>query len=273
MQNQANLYEQYENEIASVNLFTQAKLGLKPGQTIVKIDTYSIICVPYRFSLKGAVLLASFSSEEQSLFQRFVNQLAGLTLIFQPDKSPNPLKIFARCMLKSVSPMKGRESIGLVEVVFKPCPPDLITIFIDYFMLLDRLKVEFDDYKGKLIAINSDSSKAMAYNNFSMLGYEGAQAKVALFALASDTLNFLVPMNGPQLQEGKPMQMKLYFQSFQFTVQGSIAKIARLQNGVQKVEATIQFSSELVSIIEQYRFAEKFQVKAIQVSDTMVKTD
>ena len=264
MQSQVNQYEQYENEIASVNLFAQSKLGLKQGQTLVKIDTYNIICVPYRFSLKGAVLLASFSNEELSLFQRYVNGVAGLTLIFQPNKAPNPLKIFARCMLKSVSPMKGRESIGLVEVVFKPCPPDLTTIFIDYFMLLDRLKVEFDDYKGKLIPINSDSSKAMAYNNFSLLSYEGAQAKVALYALASDMLNFLVPMNGPGLEEGKSMQMKLYFQSFQFTVQGSISKIARLQNGVQKVEASIQFSSELVSIIEQYRFAEKFQVKAVQ---------
>lgn len=262
MQSQINLYKQYENEIASINLFAQAKLGLKPGQTIVKIDAYNIICVPYRFSLKGAVLLASFSNEEQSLFKRFVNGLAGLTLIFQPNNSPNPLKIFARCTLTSISPMKGRESIGLLEVVFKPCPPDLITILVDYFMLLDRLKVEFEDYKGRLISINAGSAKALGYNNYAMLGYENTQSKVALFALASDTLHFLVPMNGPQLEEEKAIQMKLYFQSFQFSVQGTIKKLARLQNGVQKIEATIQFSAELVSIIEQYRFTEQFQVKA-----------
>ncbi|PKL25453.1 MAG: hypothetical protein CVV47_05190 [Spirochaetae bacterium HGW-Spirochaetae-3] len=243
-------------------------MGLKPGQTVVKLDTYSIICVPYRLTMNGAVLIASFSSEELSFFQRYVNGLAGLTLIFQPGGTQNPLKIFARCVLRSVSPMKGRESIGLIDVAFKPCPPDLETILIDYFMLMDRLKVEYDDFKGKPISINPDSAKAMGYNNYSMLASEGAQAKVALFALASDSLDFLVPMNGPTLVQGKPMQMKLFFQSYQFTVPGSIASVTTLQNGVQKARASIQFSSELVSIIEQYRFAERFSAKAAQAAPT-----
>ena len=261
MQTQIDLHAQYENVTASINPFAQARMGLKPGQTIVKLDTYNIICVPYRLAMGGAVLIASFSSEELSFFQRYVNGLAGLTLIFQPGGAQNPLKIFARCVLRSVSPMKGRESIGLVDVVFKPCPPDLETILIDYFMLLDRLKVEYDDFKGKSISINPDSAKAMGYNNYSMIAYEGAQAKVALFALASDSLDFLVPMNGPVLEQGKPMQMKLFFQSYQFAVPGSIASVSKLQNGVQKARASVQFSSELVSIIEQYRFSERFSAK------------
>jgi len=261
MQTQIDLRTQYENETASIHPFSQARMGLKSGQTLVKIDTYNIICVPYRLSMNDAVLIASFSREELAFFQRYVNGMAGLTLIFQPGNSPNPLKIFARCLLRSVTPMKGRESIGLIDVVFKPCPPDLLSILIDYFMLIDRLKVEYEDFKGKMISINPESAKAMGYNNYSMLIQEAVQAKVALFALASDTLGFLVPMNGPQLEQGKPMQMKLFFQSFQFVVPGVISNVTKLQNGVQKVMATIQYSSELVSIIEQYRFAERFVTK------------
>ncbi len=264
MQTQTDLRAQYENETAAINPFAQARMGLKPGQTMVKLDTYNIICVPYRLSMKGAVLIASFSREELAFFQRYVNGLAGLTLIFQPGSSQNPLKIFARCFLKSVSPMKGRESIGLIDVVFKPCPPDLLSILIDYFMLLDRLKVEFDDFKGKLISINPDSAKAMGYNNYSVLIQNGEQAKVALFTLASDTLGFLVPMNGPQLEQGLAVQMKLFFQSFQFTVSGAISNVTRLQNGVQKVMVSIQYAPELVSIIEQYRFSERFSAKTAQ---------
>ncbi|MBU0927104.1 MAG: hypothetical protein KKA67_05105 [Spirochaetes bacterium] len=262
MQTHADLHAQYENETASINQFAQARMGLKPGQTSVKIDTYNIVCVPYRLSMNGAVLIASFSREELAFFQRYVNGLAGLTLIFQPASAQNPLKIFARCFLKSVSTMQGRESIGLLDVAFKPCPPDLLSILVDHFMLLDRLKVEYDDYKGKSISVNPDSAKAMGYNNYAMLVYDGTQTKVALFALASDSLDFLVPMNGPVLEQDRPVQMKLFFQSFQFTVPGSLSSVARLQNGVQKVRATIRFSCELVSIIEQYRFSERFSAKA-----------
>ena len=260
-QTQTDLYFQYKDQTVAINPFVQVRMGLKAGLTAIKVDTYTIICVPYRLSMDGAVLIASFSREEQAFFQRYVNGLAGLTLVFQPGNSPNPLKIFARCFLKSVSAMKGKESIGLIEMIFKPCPPDLLTILGDYFMLHERLKIEFEDYKGKLISINPDTAKAMGYNNYCMLVCDKVETKVALFSIASDKLNFLVPMNGPALEAAKPVQAKLFFQSFQFSVPGSIADVTRLQNGVQKVSATIQFSPELVSIIESYRFAERFSVK------------
>jgi hypothetical protein len=65
-------------------------------------------------------------------------------------------------------------------------------------------------------------------------------------------------MNAPVFELGKGAQLKLFFQSFQFTVSGTLTSVARLQNGVQKIQATIDFAPELVSIIEQYRFAERF---------------
>ncbi len=266
-QTQTDIYVQYRDQTAAINPFAQARMGLKAGLTAIKIDTYTIICMPYRLSMNGAVLIASFSREEQAFFQRYVNGLAGLTLVFQPGNSPNPLKIFARCFLKSVSAMKGRESIGLIDMVFKPCPPDLLTILGDFFMLQDRLKIEFEDYKGKLVSINPETAKAMGYNNYCMLTCDKVETKVALFSIASDRLNFLVPMNGPTLEAAKPVQVKLFFQSFQFSVAGAIADVARLQNGVQKVSTTIQFSPELVSIIETYRFAERFSVKTSTDAD------
>ncbi len=258
-----NIYAQFENETASITPFAQTKMGLKAGLTLVKLDTYNIVCVPYKLSMGGAVLIASFSKDELAFFQKYVNGLTGLTLVFQPGNSQTPMKIFARCFLKSVGSMKGRESIGLIEVVFKPCPPDLLTILGDYFMLLDRIKVEFEDYRGKLISINPDTARIMGYNNYCHLVFDGKEHKIALFAIASDLLNFLVPLNGPVLEPGKPIQVKLFFQSFQFAVNGSIKDLTRLPNGVQKVQATIVFSMELVSIIETFRFNERLAVKDI----------
>lgn len=264
---QFDIHAQFENETLSVSPFASAKMGLQAGQTAVKVDAYNIVCVPFRLSMKGAVLLASFSQDELTFFKKYTGGLAGLTLIFQPANAQAPLKIFARCVLNSIEPMKGRESVGLIGVEWKPCPPDLVSMLGDYFMLVERLKAEYEDYRGKMIQVNADTSKLMGYNNYAVLGYEKAESKIALFSLASDRLSFLLPMNGPALEAGKPVTVKLFFRSFQFALQGSVAETARLPSGVQKASATVQFSPELVSIIEAFRFAERVSKSAPQAGD------
>lgn len=260
MQTQVNLKLQYQNQIVSISPFVQLQMGLKAGQTIIKLENYSIICSPYKISLDGAYLVAVFSKDEIVFFQRFINSLAGLSLVFQIGNNQNPVKIFARCIIKSLNAMKGRDALGLIEVSFKPCPPDLENLLIDYFMFEDRLKVEYDDFKGKSIPITADSSKLMGYNNYTQINYDACISKVAVFSLASDSIDFLVPMNGPTLEQGKPLSIKLFFQKYQFSVPGIINDLAILKNGIQKVKANIQFSPELVSIIEQYRFNERLAI-------------
>ncbi len=256
MQSKADLKLQYKDELAAITPFAQLNMGLKTEQSYLKIEKYNIICAPYRISLSGATLLGAFSKEEQSFFQRFTNSLSGLSLAFQAANNPNPIKIFARCFIKAINPMKGRENFGLIEVVFKPCPPDLEAILIDYFMLLDKLKVEYNDFSAKAIPINSQSSSIMGFNNYALMAYAGDQSKVAIFSIASDSIEFLVPMNGPILDQGKTLTVKLFFKSSQFSVTCTITELARLQHGIQKVKAMLQFSPELVSIIEKYRINE-----------------
>ena len=79
---------------------------------------------------------------------------------------------------------------------------------------------------------------------------------MALFGLASDRLEFLLPVQGPELAGGMPATIKLYFQSYQFPVNAKIHEVMKLPSGAQKVSANIDFSAELVDIIEKFRFAE-----------------
>ncbi|MBU0934782.1 MAG: hypothetical protein KKI09_03040 [Spirochaetes bacterium] len=256
-----DLYAQYHDQEISVSPFASAKMGLLPGQTSLRIDTYNIVCVPFKLSLTGAKLLASFSREEMVFFQRFVKGLVGLTVLLQPAASPQPLKIFGRCVLKSVAPMPGREAVGLIEVEWKPCPPDLTTMIGDYFMLSERLKQEYEEYKGQNIAINGDTSKQLGYNNFAELIVDKNKTRVAVFLLASDRADFLVPVQGPELTANTPTLLKLYFRSFQFSIRARITDHLKLPNGAQKVRASLEFSMELVDIIEHYRFSERFATK------------
>jgi hypothetical protein len=257
-----DLYAQFENESITVNPFATNRMGIVPGQTMVKVDSYNIVCAPYRISMKNALLMASFSRDELVFFQRYANGLAGLAMVFQQASNQPPFKIFARCVLKSITPMKSREAVGIISVVFKPCPPDLVGFLGDYLMLLERLKVEYEDFKGKRIPINPESAKLMGYNNFAELSCTGGKSKMALFGLASDRLEFLLPVQGPELAAGMPATIKLYFQSYQFLVNARISEVMKLPSGAQKVSADIDFSAELVDIIEKFRFAERAALKA-----------
>jgi hypothetical protein len=257
-----DIYAQFENESITVNPFATTRMGIVPGQTMVKVDSYNIVCAPYRISMKSALLMASFSREELVFFQRYSNGLAGLAMAFQQASNQPPFKIFARCVLKSITPMKTKEAIGIISVVFKPCPPDLVSFLGDYLMLLERLKVEYDDFKGKRISINPESAKLMGYNNFAELSCAGGKSKMALFGLSSDRLEFLLPVQGPELAGGMPATVKLYFQSYQFLVNAKINEVMKLPSGAQKVSADIDFSAELVDIIEKFRFAEHTASKA-----------
>lgn len=245
-------------ETISINQFSSARLGMVPGSTAIKVDRYAIACVPYRMSHSGAVLLASFSPQEMALFQRFANALAGMSLAFQPADSAQKLKIFARCTIKSIAPMRGRESVGLISIAWKPCPPDLKTILDDYLLMLERLRVEYEDYRGKVIKLDPQRSAQLGYNNYAALVQGREQIKVAAFGLASDRLDFLVPKGGPDLAPQAEATVKLYFRSFQFTVSGTLSEAQRLPNGAQKATLSLRFSPELVDILERYRFHERF---------------
>jgi len=256
-----DIYAQFRDQEIQVTPFASARMGLLAGQTVLRIDTYNIICMPFRLSMSGAKLLASFSREEMVFFQRYLKGLAGLTLMMQPANSPQALKIFARCLLKGINPMSGREAVGLIEVDWKPCPPDLVTMTGDYLMLLDRLKQEYEEFKTNLIQINGENSKLLGYNNFAELFHEKQKVRVAIFLLGTSRLDFLIPVSGPSLAKNQAIQIKLFFQSFQFMVRGNVSEHLVLPNGAQKIRADIEFSAELVDIIEHYRFTERFATK------------
>ncbi len=259
--NTQNIYSQYIDTEVSLTPFANSRMGILPGQTVLHIETYNIICVPYRMSMKNATMMASFSREEFMFFQKYLNGMSGLTIKIQPTTSPQPIKVFARCIIKSIVPIPKRDSIGFINLEWKPCPPDFINIIGDYLMLLDRLKIEYEDYKSQKIPINPDSSKLMGYNNFADVIYGGTTTHVAVFLLSTASVNFLIPVSGPALEPGKEAQIKLFFKSYQFTIGGKVAESVKLPNGAQKVAMELSFSAELTDIIEKYRFSERINTK------------
>lgn len=245
----------------SFSPFAIQNTGIIPTQTILKLDTYSIACIPWQFGFQRGILAASFSRDELAFFQRFKSALAGLALAFQRPDQPEPTKIFCRCQVAAIGAMKGREELGLVILDWKPVPPPLADILREQFALIQRLELRKLTLKGLSVPIKPDTAKRLGFNNFAVMKVGTEQRKLALFSIAVDRLDCLMPLNSPDIAPGTAITFTLYFLKYRFSAPGAILTSSRLPTGVQRVLASIEAPMELVHLLDEY-FSREGQAQA-----------
>jgi hypothetical protein len=253
--------EQYKDAVVSFSPFVLHSTGIIQSQTSLKVDTYTLACVPYQLTMSKAILIGSFTKDEIVFFQRFVGALAALTLTVQRPTAKEPEKVFCRCQISTVGLMKGRDRVGLIVCDFKPIPPALAELLGEHLLGLDRLKVQWEDFKDKVVPVNPESSRHLGYNNYAVMASGTEQYKLALFSLAVNRLEFLMPLRSPDFAPGTQVSFTLYFQKFRFSVQGRIEVSSRLPTGVQRIRASLGFSPELCDLVSDYLFASRMAAK------------
>lgn len=247
--------EQYRDAVVSFSPFVQQSTGIIQSLTSLKVDTYTLACVPYQLSMARAILIGAFTKDEIVFFQRFKGALAGLTLMVQRGTVKEPEKIFCRCQVSAVGQMKGRDRVGLIVCEFKPIPPALAQILGDHLLHLDRLRVQWEDFRDKTVQVNPESSRKLGFNNYAVMACGPEQHKLALFTLAVNRIDFLMPLRSPDIPLGTAATVSLYFQKYRFTVNAKIDSAQRLPTGVQKLRASLDFSPELCDLMSDYFFA------------------
>jgi hypothetical protein len=253
--------EQYKDAVVSFSPFVLHSTGIIQSQTSIKVDTYTLACVPYQLTMSKAILIGSFTKDEIVFFQRFVGALAALTLTVQRPTAKEPEKVFCRCQISTVGLMKGRDRVGLIVCDFKPIPPALAELLGEHLLSLDKLKVQWEDFKDKVVPVNPESSRHLGYNNYTVMASGTEQYKLALFSLAVNRLEFLMPLRSPDFAPGAQVSFTLYFQKFRFSVQGRIEASSRLPTGVQRIRASLGFSPELCDLVSDYLFASRMAAK------------
>jgi hypothetical protein len=253
--------EQYRDVVVSFSPFVLHATGIIQSQTSLKVDTYTLACVPYQISMARVVLIGSFTKDEIVFFQRFKGALAGLTLTVQGGTVKEPDKIFCRCQISAVGQMKGRDRVGLIVCDFKPIPPAIAHILGDHLLGLDRLRTQWSDYKDKTVSVTPESSQRLGYNNYAVMACGGAQHKLALFSIAVNRMDFLLPLRSPDIALGTQVAISLFFRKFRFTVNGKVESSLRLPTGIQKLRASIDFSPELCDLMADYFFATSIAAK------------
>jgi len=247
-----NYEEQFKDVVVSFSPFVLDSTGIIQSQTSLKVDTYTLACVPYQISMGRVVLIGSFSKDEIVYFQRYKGSLAGLTFSIQRPTVKEPEKIFCRCQISAVGLMKGRDRVGLIVCDFKPIPPALAKVLGDHLIGLETLRIRWQDYKDKTVQVDADNSRRLGYNNYAVMNAGGEPLKLALFNIAVNRLEFIMPFRSPDLEPGTPVAVSLYFRKFRFTVNGKIERAERLPTGSQKVRAAIEFSPELCELMADF---------------------
>lgn len=234
-----------------------SKLGIDRSRCLLKVDSYALLCAPYQVSAGQAVLVASLSKQELVFFQRYRNGLAGLSMEFRLPNAKAPLKLFVRAALSGIGPMKGRENVGLIVVDFKNTPDDFIAILAAYQESQEKLRAQFDDYAETAVKITPNVAKLMGYNNYAVCGSGSDQRRVQLYTLSSQALEHLEGAAGIEREIESELAYRLYFRKYQFSLKGTVENCQRLPSGILLTRSRIEFSPELVELLDDYWFHQR----------------
>ena len=238
--------------------YVVAKLGIDKSRCSLKIEDYVILCVPFQIGFKRSIFMASLSAQELGFFQKYVNAGIGLSIAFNPNKRPEPVKFFVRCNLLTIGQMKGRDNVGLFVLELKSCPDQMVIMMGNFLENQDRLRVQFDDYGKTGIKMTPETAKLMGYNMYSTIaGPAPATAeprRIQIFNLSSKLVEHLEAAGAPLRPVGATVAYQFFFQKYRISTTGVIEESVTLPQGMVRTKSTLGFSPELVEIIDDYWF-------------------
>ena len=233
--------------------YALAKLGVDRSHCSLKIEEYLILCVPFQLGFKRSIFLTSLSKQELAFFQKYLNGIVGLSIALNPNKRPEPIKFFLRCTLSTIGQMKGRENVGLFVLDYKTSPDEMVTILGSFLETQERLRTQYEDYGKTSIRMTTDAAKMMGYNMYATISEANkAPRRIQVFSLHSKSMDHMEAAGAPVLQPGTIVTYNLFFKKFRIAVQGTIANASPLPQGIIRTTANLDFSPELVEIIDEY---------------------
>jgi len=149
-----------------------------------------------------------------------------------------------------------------MDASLKACPNDLVEILGDYITAFEGLKSQYGNFTGKAIPVDDSAAKLMRFNNYVELILANTKARATLTALSVNSLSLRLAGTPPSLAEGEPCSAKLYFQVYQFTANGRVSALQRGDGDQVIVTMSIEFTPELIEIVDDFFFRQSIQGKA-----------
>jgi len=254
--------EKYSDQPIRFTPYALKKTGLVPSQVFLKIEDYLLICAPFQLSIQRGIFLVVLSAQEITFFQQFQKKLCTINLTFQQTGSKKPLSFLLRGTLERIGPVKGKQNVCMMDAAIKACPNDLVEIIGDYIIAFEGLKKQYETFSGKAIPIDEQSAKLMRFNNYVELVLGTTRARAVLATLSVNTLSVKLAAAPPGLAEGAQCSVRMYFQVYQFTTSGAVAAMERGEGPQVNATISIEFTPELIEIVDDYFFRQSIQGKA-----------
>ena len=249
----AQYIERYGEQTIAGSQYALKKLGVDRANCSLKIEEYVILSVPFQLGFKKSVLLASLSKQEMAFFQKYINTKIGFSISLNPNNRPQPLKFFVRCTLNTLGQMKGRENVGLFVIEYLTPPEEMVRVLGNYIDAQEKFKLQYEDYGNKSIRVTNDAAKLMGYNMYATVTEANKEPKrVQLFNLSTKNLEHMEAFGTPLRHPGTAVSYQLFFQKFRVNINGSITRAEALPQGIIRTIANLDFSPELVEIIDEY---------------------
>ena len=245
-------YQDKGNTLVRFSPYAVAKTGLVSNQTILKIADYMLICSPYQISMNRCILLLILSAEESRFFQKYRRQTCTLSVTFRKSGRSNATIFELSAEIERIGPVKSRNNLCLIDLVFNKHPASLVELLSEYISEYEELKSYYSTFQGRVVTINQETSRSLRYNNFTECYLNHEKIAGSLLSLSSDQLVLTFPPGSPEVWEGSTFTAKLFFQLYQFTVQGTVKEIEGYGAGKNKVIYSIDFAPELIEILDDY---------------------
>ncbi|MFP4362735.1 MAG: PilZN3 domain-containing protein [Spirochaetia bacterium] len=246
--------ERYSEKAIAFNNYAIKKTGLIQNQTVIKLEDYMLIGAPYQLSMKRAIMLVILSKEESAFFKRFQGKMCSLSIVFQPGDRPQPIKFFIRATLGKVGPVKGRDNVSLFELQLKNTPNELIEIIGKHLGFMDALESQYESLQGKEVPITPETMKILRYNTFMEAVFSKKKVMPTLKSIAVNEITLGFDPQKAYPAEGDQINLKLYFQSYQFSVNGKVTERKQNSHNQVLIKVAVGFTPELVEIIDDYLF-------------------
>lgn len=235
--------------------YSLKKLGVDRANCSLKIEEYIILCVPFQLGFKRSIFLASLSKQELVFFQKYANTSVGLSIALNPNNRPEPMKFFIRCTLSTIGQMKGRENVGLFVVDYKSTPDEMVNILGSYLETQERLKTQYEDYGKTPVRMTPEVSKSLGYNTYATIAEEGKEpSRIQVFSLSSKTLEQMEAAGAPVRKALTNVNYQLFFKKYRISITGFITEAGILPQGLVRTIANLEYSPELVEILDEYWF-------------------
>ena len=245
------LQAKFADRQVKVDPYFQHRTRLLSNQTLLKLGEYNLTVVPGLLSLQGAQLLGVLTASEVTLFSRFVASVNTLVLVFDNPEQKDTARFHIKVHLQAITPLPERKNVCWLQVKFTTVPAELVQILGQYWEEQELRLAAYEKW-DTVVFLDEAQSTLMGYNRYAELLQGERRWKITLKSLSTKAAEFILPEAQEVPDESAELQLKVYFRSGAVTVVGKAGP---------KGSLALEFSNELLSILEDYQFRKTILAK------------